>query len=139
MPRRGFRIGSVIALLLLAAFPVGWAEEAAPPVEDEAVVVMKRGGTRFLSLPDWPIAEKGGVRTVAPLEDYLSLKFGRVQSRFDAGDQRVEALERRLEALQTKQEKLQEQVQDLAQQIAEQEVTDGDTAQNAKTSESASQ
>lgn len=136
---QGVRIGSVSALLVLAAAVGVGAEGDARPAEGEGLTVTRKGGTRFLSLSDWPVTEKGGVMTVATLEEYLSLKFGQIRDRFEASNQRLEALERLLQAIQAKQEACSHAVQDLEQRIAAKEVTDGRAAQDTQTPESASQ
>ena len=115
----------------LACLPSGWAEEDRQPSNGEALMVTRKGGTRFLSLADWPVKRRQGVVTVAPLEEYLSMEFGQVRSDFAKIDQRLEGLEQRVQTLEKDRAALEEQLRLLLmeKQGAAQEVTHGPTTQ----------
>ena len=91
-------LGILLVLGLASGTARGGAEGEREPGED--LVVTKEGGVRFLSLKDWPIKRAGGVITVATMEEYLSMKFGQVRSRFEQTDARLAALEQRLQQLE---------------------------------------
>ena len=85
---------------------LGWAAE-----DKETLTVTKRGGTRFLSLSDWPMKKRGGVSAAIPLEEYLSGKFADVHEQLRGMDQRVTQLETRLKQVEEEKALLQTRLQ----------------------------
>ncbi len=138
--RRRLMIGMIGMMFVSVPMPHGWAEEKwETPQSDqqsEDLVVTNQGGTRFLSLRDWPARhEQNGVVRPVPLEEYLSMKFGQVRKHSDAFDQRVKLLEDRLQQLEQEHATMRQQLQVLQQgasrsQEQAQGGPDSHTAQN---------
>ena len=64
------------------------------------MVVTKRGGTRFLSLRDWPVKRDGNVLRSMSIEDYLAMKFRQVEEQLHGMEQRLEAMAGTLKRLE---------------------------------------
>ena len=126
----------------LVAAPPAQTEEPAPPKEAEEgdLVVTQYGGMRMLSLKDWPTKRQGGVVTAVPLEEYLSMKFGKVQERLKALeplDARMIDLDRRLGAIETHQRAMLTRIEVLEAGASNEEGRDGDTTQEPQATEGA--
>ena len=105
----------ITAVLIVAGMRVGAAATQADHqtnVGDE-VVVTERGGTRFLSLRDWPVKEEGNVVRPVPLEEYLSLKFTQVSDALGALERRLGTVEQKLQTMDQDRAELRERLRDL--------------------------
>ena len=129
--------GRWVGLGLLGALALGVSAGTVRAEEetslDSELVVTKEGDVRFLSLRDWPVTRTDGVVRPAPLEEYLSLKFGQVSRAFDELAQRVEGLERRLEELGAAHRALEASLRALEAYAAKTEVTHGHAPQDTET------
>jgi len=128
--RRGL---SWLFLAVLTAAPrlIGAAETAEEALTDEEVIVKTEGGAHRLMLPkDWPVEqERPGLVRPAPIEVYLSMKFGQVREALNAVDRRLAAFEERLQELEDGQIALAVRVQALEereQRRQQKEAHDGD-------------
>ncbi|GEM_PF-2921290 len=97
------------------------------PMTDDEVVVRTDEAHRLLLPKDWPVQHQDGVVAPAPIEQYLSMKFGQVKESFAQTDQRLDALERRITQLEQDNKMLQKRLRLLEEQVQEQEVNDGTT------------
>ena len=124
-------IGAWALGLLVIGGALAIAEEGKPASgKDETLVVKEKGGTRFLSLSDWPTARKGGVVKAAPLEEYLSMKFGQVRARFVQMDTRIAGLEQQIAQLEKGQRELLKGLKLFEERLQQQEASDGDQAKD---------
>ena len=133
MPTQRAMRGLLLILAIVACgAPGGWTEEmkdAKPSAKNDTLVVKEKGGTRFLSLSDWPMTRKGGVIKAAPLEEYLSMKFGQVNDALARVTQRLDALERRMTAMDEQQGMLLNRVKMLEERFRPQEAANGHETQ----------
>ncbi len=85
----------VVALALGA-----WPASAEDPLRDDELVVRQEGAHRLLLPKDWPVEHReDGVIQPVPVEQYLTLKFGRVADALDDVEQRLTRLEEALARL----------------------------------------
>ncbi len=112
----------------LGAAPVSFAKEE--PLTDDTVTVKTEGSHRLLLPSDWPIEHKDGRFAPAPMEEYLSMKFGQVRAKFSETEARLEALERRLEQAEQDQKALLKGLKLLEEQVTTQEGDHGHTSQS---------
>lgn len=73
---------------------------------DDQVTVRHEGAHHLLLPKDWPVVQRDGVLSPAPIEAYLSMKFGQVREKFRDTDQRLSAIEQRLDQLEQDQKNL---------------------------------
>ncbi len=138
--RRWFTcVGIMIVVGLLAALPRGWAKDDSTTMSskseftDDQVTVRLEGAHHLLLPKDWPVSQRDGLLSPAPIEAYLSMKFGQVREKFRDTDQRLGAIEQRLDRLEQDQKNLLKGlrlVEDRLQAAQPQEVTHGDATQN---------
>ena len=136
--RRAIPAALSAGLLLAAA---AWADDP-PASSGKDLVVTQKGGTRYLSLQDWPVTRDGNVMRRATLEEYLSLKFGKLDEAMTALVERQGAAERRLHELEEQQKGLQAQVRQLDAKLPKpqpKEAARTDTAPASMDSERAAQ
>ena len=135
MPTQRAMRGLLLILAIVACgTPGGWTEEmkdAQPSAKGDTLVIKEKGGTRFLSLSDWPMTRKGGVLKAAPLEEYLSMKFRQVSDALERVTQRLDALERQMTAMEEAQGMLLNRVKALEERSRPQEVANGHEAQGS--------
>ena len=125
-------IGAWALGLLVIGGALAIAEEGKPASgKDETLVVKEKGGTRFLSLSDWPTARKGGVVKAAPLEEYLSMKFGQMNESLERLTKRLDALEQQMTKVEEERGALLDRLKALGeQQQPSEEVAHGDTTES---------
>lgn len=70
-----------------------------------------KNGLRFNVPEDWPIVKRGGAVAPIPTEEYLSLRFRKLDSRFDAIEQKLANFELVLQELQKIQKEILESKQ----------------------------
>ncbi len=87
--------------LVIVALPV-WAANK-DPLTDDTVVIKSEGSHNLLLPNDWPIKEENGKIAPASVEEYLSMKFGQVRTKFIDTDARIDALEHRINELESQQ------------------------------------
>ena len=96
---------SALGMLLVGIWSLsGWTEDRAADStssESNDLIVTKQGDVDFLSLRDWPVERKDGIVRPAPIETYLSMKFGQVAIHLQAIRHRLDALEQRVQQLET--------------------------------------
>jgi len=98
-----------VVALLAAGYVAGWSAGAMAgddPMTDDTVVVKTEGSHRLLLPNDWPVQQQDGLVTPAPVEEYLSLKFGQVRTKFESVDERLDRLERQVAELAQQQKDL---------------------------------
>lgn len=100
-----WRVVALLAAGWLAVWSVG-AMADDDPMTDDTVVVKTEGSHRLLLPKDWPVQQQDGLVTPAPVEEYLSLKFGQVRTKFESVDERLDRLERHLAELAQQQKEL---------------------------------
>jgi TolA-binding protein len=123
-----------LLLTALTAAPriLGAADAAEEALTDEEVVVKTEGGgVHRLMLPkDWPVEqERPGLVRPAPIEVYLSMKFGQVREALNTVDRQLAALEERVRELEDGQTALALRMQALEereQRRQQKEARDGD-------------
>ena len=107
----------VLAVVLGACVPCGWAKDSA--MTDDEVAVRTQGGHHLLLPKDWPVEQRDGRIVPIPIEEYLSMKFGQVATTFEERDRRLETLEQRLQKLEESQKVLQQRLRLLEQAAPE--------------------
>ncbi len=112
--------------------PQACAAEAPEAVlTDEHMTVRVEANHHLLLPQDWPIQQKDGQLGPVPVEAYLSMKFGQVRGKFEAGEGRVAALEERVRMLEAERQTIIIRVKTLEEQVAQRQgVTDGHQAQD---------
>lgn len=112
---------------------MGAAIGADDPLTDDKVIVKTEGPHQLLLPADWPVEQKDGRYAPAPIEEYLSLKFGQVREKFAQVDSRADGLERRLAQLEQDQRALFKGLKLLeARLAATEEANHGDEAQGGE-------
>ena len=93
--------------LLVAGFLLGGAPDLTQGANDEkgsavtdGIEVTQRGGTRFISLKDWPVTREGSTVRPVAIEEYLAMKFGQVAEQLAQVARRLEELTRSLKRLE---------------------------------------
>ena len=91
-----------LAGLLLAAAPWVWAAEEEDPVQPPgpATVRKTKEQLHFELPPDWPVEKRGGIVGPIPVEEYLAMKFKRLESRLQTIEQHLNGLDLRLRVLE---------------------------------------
>lgn len=92
------------SLLMMGVSAVFAANKS--PLTDDTVVVKTEGSHNLLLPKDWPIKQEDGRLSPAPVEEYLSMKFGQVRTKFADTDARIDALEYRIAQLEQEQKAL---------------------------------
>ena len=81
--------------------------------EDASVTTMKKGGTTFEQLGDWPTRKTSSVVTAVSLEEYLSLKFSEFNVQLQAMDQHLNRIEERLQTVEQNSKTFQGRIEQL--------------------------
>lgn len=100
---------SARAVFLIAVLLAASADSFAAnkdPLTDDTVVIKTEGSHNLLLPSDWPIKQENGRLAPAAVEEYLSMKFGQVRTKFTDTDARVDSLERRVSELESQQKAL---------------------------------
>ena len=100
-----------LCLVFLAARPpLGCTADA----KDQVRTVK---GIRFKIPEDWPIEEHGGALGPIPIEQYVTLKFGKAEERFNEMETKLGADEKRVSDLNAKVEMLEESLKKIEDRI----------------------
>ena len=109
---------------VLAGCLAAWASPCVladdDPLTDDTVTVKTEGSHRLLLPKDWPIKQQDGVIAPAPVEEYLSMKFDQVRTKFAGVDGRLDRLERQMADVSEQQKELLKGLKRLEQQAAAQ-------------------
>lgn len=122
-----------LGLTLSAALPL-LAESSRDSKEiltDESVAVRTEGTHQLLLPKDWPVQQKDGHIAPAPIEEYMSMKFGQVRARFSQADDRMGLLERQIAALEKGQHELLRGLKALEERLQQKEADDGHKTQSS--------
>ena len=107
---------------VLAGCLAAWASPCVladdDPLTDDTVTVKTEGSHRLLLPKDWPVQQQDGLLAPAPVEEYLSMKFGQVRTKFAGVDGRLDELERRMAELAQQQRELLKGLKRLEEQAA---------------------
>ncbi len=132
-------LGALLAVLLLASLGGDAADDRSgaagePTITDDDVVIKHEAGHQWLLPRDWPIERKDGVFKPAAVEEYLSMKFDQVKSRFTEIDGRLDRLGKRLEQLEADQKVVHQRLRLLEEraQAAEQVPSEGNKPADEK-------
>ena len=95
MTARGFfQAGFCVILLSLAAAPRARAEEEESPFNTvDYVTVRKQQGVSFTLPEDWPIEKKKGTIGPVAVEEYVAMKFSKMNEKIAGLEARIAKLE----------------------------------------------
>ena len=126
----------VLAVGMLAIAAIGVRAEAGPdtqdPMTDDRVSVRTEGSHQLLLPKDWPVEQKDGRFAPAPIEEYISMKFGQVRTRFGQVDVRIENLERQIVQLEKDQRELLKGLKLLEARVPQQEANHGNQEESGE-------
>lgn len=87
-------------LMVIGISSAGYAEtavreEETPPAAAPSLTTAE--GIQFALPEDWPVVKRGGGVGPAPIEEYLAIKFGKIDARLKAVEERLAAMEKKPE------------------------------------------
>lgn len=134
MPLRYWGVALGVGVLMVGSALAIAEETKQSSGKGDLITVKEKGGTRFLSLSDWPVTRKGGVIKAAPLEEYLSMKFGQINDALERATKRLDALEQQMTKMDEGRGMLLNRMKGLEERMTPQpqEVGHGDTAQGSR-------
>lgn len=96
----------VILFLAAGAVPVFAQEKNEKKGEAEtlAQTTTTAEGIQFRLPEDWPVVKRGGGVGPAPIEEYLAIKFNKIEARFQKIEERLSAFEEKAAEAQTRKE-----------------------------------
>ncbi|GEM_PF-3104772 len=123
-PWRQIKKGFGIFVLLLTAFGLSLigSHGTSKTVQAQGVDQRKRfeGGNLKFNVPDdWPIEERGGTVGPIPVEEYLALKFSKIEARFKTIDASLAEYSARMADFDSRLKAIEDRLPDIEQRLTD--------------------